>query len=263
MRVATGCATYRPADAALWRASGQALAPGRYVAFEVGDDGPGIDAETADRIFEPFFTTKSTGRGLGLAAVLGVVRGHRGALSVASAPGRGTVFRLLFPPATGGTAVEPPRGPGPAGAGACALLLVDDEEIVREMVKEVLEAEGHHVLCASDGAQAIDLFGDRSRDVDVVLLDLSMPGLSGEETYACLREIDPGVSVILSSGYDKDEATRRFGEKGPAGLHPEAVPPAGAARGDRALPAARPRARDGRLACRLTPATSRTSTPSR
>ena len=86
------------------------------------------------------------------------------------------------------------------------------------MVKEVLEAEGHHVLCAADGASAIDLFGDRSADVDAVLLDLSMPGLTGEETYSCLREIDPAVRVILSSGYDKDEATRRFGENGPVGF---------------------------------------------
>jgi PAS domain S-box-containing protein len=216
--VATGVREVTAGDSELWRASGRPLAPGPYVRLEVSDDGPGIDAETVDRIFEPFFTTKFTGRGLGLAAVLGVVRGHRGALSVASAPGRGTVFRLLVPPGTGSTEELRPAEPGPGRRQSLRLLLVDDEEIVRVMVKEVLEAEGHQVLCAADGAAAIDLFGDRSRDVDVVLLDLSMPGLSGEETYACLCEIDPGVRVILSSGYDKDEATRRFGEKGPLGF---------------------------------------------
>ena len=128
------------------------------------------------------------------------------------------MFRLLFPPGTGGTEERGPAEPGPGRRQSLRLLLVDDEEIVREMVKEVLEAEGHHVVCAADGAAAIDLFGDRSRDIDAVLLDLSMPGLSGEETYACLREIDPGVRVILSSGYDRDEATRRFGGQGPLGF---------------------------------------------
>jgi signal transduction histidine kinase/CheY-like chemotaxis protein len=216
--VATGVREVGPGDAALWRASGRPLVPGRYVSLEVRDDGPGIDAETVDRIFEPFFTTKFTGRGLGLAAVLGVVRGHRGALSVESAAGKGTVFRLLFAPSS---AKPEERGSGPAESArreSFTVLLVDDEEIVREMVTEVLQAEGHEVLCTADGATAIDVFGDRSRDVDVVLLDLSMPGLSGEETYACLREIDPAVRVILSSGYDKDEATRRFGTKGPVGF---------------------------------------------
>jgi PAS domain S-box-containing protein len=216
--VATGVREVAAGDGELWRASGRPLAPGPYVCLEVSDDGPGIGPETLDRIFEPFFTTKFTGRGLGLAAVLGVVRGHRGALSVASTPGRGTVFRLLFPPGTGGTEERGPAEPGPGRRQSLRLLLVDDEEIVREMVKEVLEAEGHHVVCAADGAAAIDLFGDRSRDIDAVLLDLSMPGLSGEETYACLREIDPGVRVILSSGYDRDEATRRFGGQGPLGF---------------------------------------------
>ncbi len=217
--VATGVRQVGPEDSALWRASGRALEPGRYVCLEVRDDGPGIGEETVDRIFEPFFTTKFTGRGLGLAAVLGVVRGHKGALSVDSAPGRGTVFRLLFPP---GSEASGEHGASAAEAGRSGprltLLLVDDEEIVREMVKEVLQAEGHLVLCAADGATAIDVFGDHARDIDVVLLDLSMPGLSGEETYACLREIEPAVRVILSSGYDKDEAIRRFGGDGPLGF---------------------------------------------
>ena len=108
--VATGVREVAGADEALWRASGQPLAPGRYVSLEVRDDGPGMDAETVDRIFEPFFTTKFTGRGLGLAAVLGVVRGHRGALSVESSPGRGTVFRILFAPSAQPAAAAAPVG---------------------------------------------------------------------------------------------------------------------------------------------------------
>ncbi len=216
--VATGVREVGAGDTALWRASGQPLAPGPYVSLEVRDDGPGMDAETVERIFEPFFTTKFTGRGLGLAAVLGVVRGHRGALSVESTPGRGTTFRLLFAPGSA-CAAEPAGAAGrPRAQRRLTLLLIDDEEIVREMVTELLEQEGVEVLSAPDGARGVQLFREHSREIDVVLLDLSMPGLSGEETYARLHQIDPAARVILSSGYDHDEALRRFGASGPAGF---------------------------------------------
>jgi two-component system, cell cycle sensor histidine kinase and response regulator CckA len=215
--VATGVREVGAGDAALWRASGRPLAPGPHVLLEVSDDGPGMDAGTVDRIFEPFFTTKFTGRGLGLAAVLGVVRGHRGALSVESAPGRGTVFRVLLVPsaraAAGGTLGAPPA----PGRGT-TLLLVDDEEAVREMVGEVLESEGIRVLRAGDGAAGVELFRERRAEVDVVLLDLSMPGLSGAQTLRRLREIDPGVRVVLSSGYDREEARGRLGAGAPDGF---------------------------------------------
>ena len=204
-------------DHALWQASGQPLEPGPYVSLEVSDDGTGMDAETMDRIFEPFFTTKFTGRGLGLAAVLGVVRGHRGALSVESAPGRGTTFRILLVPSARSVSPERPKAAAPPGAGL-TVLLIDDEETVRDMVGEVLEHEGVSVLRAEDGARGLAVFRERHERVDVVLLDLSMPGLSGEETYRRLREIDPGVRVILSSGYDRDEARGRFGAGAPAGF---------------------------------------------
>jgi PAS domain S-box-containing protein len=215
--LATGVREVGAADHHLWRASGRPLAPGRYVALEVRDDGPGMDRETLDRIFEPFFTTKFTGRGLGLAAVLGVVRGHRGALSVESAPGRGTVFRILFAPSAHGTK-EAPSTPAEEGRRRATVLLVDDEEVVRDMVGEVLEHEGFSVIRAEDGAKGVALFRERRDRIDVVLLDLSMPGLSGEETFRRLREIDPAVRVVLSSGYDHDEATGRFGPNGPAGF---------------------------------------------
>jgi two-component system cell cycle sensor histidine kinase/response regulator CckA len=213
--VVTGVREVTASDEWLWRASGTPLAPGRYVSLEVRDDGPGMDAETVDRIFEPFFTTKFTGRGLGLATVLGVVRGHRGGLSVESRPGRGTTFRILFapsaqPPAAGaGTAAPPRRREG-------RILLVDDEEAVREMIGEILEQEGFEVLRAEDGSRGVALFDANRGRVDVVLLDLSMPGLSGEETFRRLRQIDPGVRVILSSGYDGAEARGRFGASAPS-----------------------------------------------
>jgi len=215
--VATGMKAVAASDESLWRASGQPLAPGRYVLLEVRDDGPGMDAQTVDRIFEPFFTTKFTGRGLGLAAVLGVVRGHRGALSVESAPGQGTVFRILFVPSAQVPGLETPAVAKP-GWRDLTLLLIDDEEVVRDMVGEVLEHEGVSVLRAEDGARGVALFRDQRERIDLVLLDLSMPGLSGEETFRRLREIDPGVVVILSSGYDHDEARGRFGEGTPAGF---------------------------------------------
>jgi two-component system cell cycle sensor histidine kinase/response regulator CckA len=215
--VRTGGRQVADSDHALWGASGQPLAAGRYVALEVRDDGPGMDPDTVDRIFEPFFTTKFTGRGLGLAAVLGVVRGHRGALSVESAPGRGTVFRILLAPSARPTAVEAPKAAEPS-RGGLTLLLIDDEEVVREMVGEVLEHEGVSVLSAEDGATGLRLFRDEHERIDAVLLDLSMPGLSGEETFRRLRAIDAGVPVILSSGYDRDEARDRFGAGSPAGF---------------------------------------------
>jgi len=176
-----------------------------------------MDAGTVDRIFEPFFTTKFTGRGLGLAAVLGVVRGHRGALSVESVPGQGTTFRILLVPSARSVLPERPKAVALPGAGL-TVLLIDDEETVRDMVGEVLEHEGVSVLRAEDGARGLAVFRERHESVDVVLLDLSMPGLSGEETYRRLREIDPGVRVILSSGYDRDEARGRFGAGIPAGF---------------------------------------------
>jgi CheY-like chemotaxis protein len=187
------------------------------VLFEVRDDGPGMDAETVDRIFEPFFTTKFTGRGLGLAAVLGVVRGHRSALSVESEPGRGTVFRILFAPSARVSGIDTPAVAKPSQRGL-TLLLIDDEDVVRDMVGEVLEQEGVSVLRAEDGARGVELFRDQREAIDLVLLDLSMPGLSGEETFRRLREIDPEVPVLLSSGYDHDEARGRFGGGAPAGF---------------------------------------------
>jgi len=215
--VATGMEAVAASDESLWRASGQPLEPGRYVLLEVRDDGRGMDKQTVDRIFEPFFTTKFTGRGLGLAAVLGVVRGHRGALSVESAPGRGTVFRILFAPSAQASGLEAPAEARPDRRDL-TVLLIDDEEVVRDMVGEVLEQEGVKVLRAEDGARGVALFRDQRERIDLVLLDLSMPGLSGEETFQRLREIDPGVPVILSSGYDHDEARGRFGEGTPAGF---------------------------------------------
>jgi PAS domain S-box-containing protein len=215
--VATGLQRVRPGEGARWSVSGHPLPAGTYVMLEVTDDGPGMSEETLGRIFEPFFSTKFTGRGLGLAAVLGVMRGHQGGLSVESEPGRGTSFRLLFAPSVAAASREAETA-SPGGAERVTLLLIDDEEVVRDMVAEVLAHEGVDVLCAEDGVRGIAVFRERRAEIDVVLLDLSMPGLSGEETFRLLCEIDPRVCVILSSGYDHLEATRRFGERAPSGF---------------------------------------------
>jgi two-component system cell cycle sensor histidine kinase/response regulator CckA len=135
---------------------------------------------------------------------------------VESSPGRGTVFRILFAPSAQPVSAEAPSAA--SSTRTATVLLVDDEEAVREMIGEVLESEGFEVLRAEDGSRGVALFRDGGDRVDVVLLDLSMPGMSGEETFRRLREIDPGVRVILSSGYDHDEASGRFGAAPPAGF---------------------------------------------
>jgi PAS domain S-box-containing protein len=215
--VSTGTREVRSGEERLWSVSSQPLSPGPYVQLEVRDDGPGMDEETVSRIFDPFFTTKFTGRGLGLAAVLGVMRGHRGGLHVESRPGEGTAFQLLFVPSARAVA-EPGVSAAPQRGQQLSVLLIDDEEVVRDMVAEVLEHEGLEVLVAPDGERGLELMRERGQEVDVVLLDLSMPGLGGQETFARLAEGHPGVPVILSSGYDHAEAMRRFEERAPAGF---------------------------------------------
>ncbi len=184
-----------------------AMAPGEYVAVRVQDSGAGIDAETRARIFDPFYTTKQTGRGLGLAAVLGVVRGHRGGLRVSSTPGEGTTFEAFLPAGTAApmeiaTPAHVDRGDGEL------LLVVDDEDMVRRAVCLSLEDLGYRTLDAQDGARAVELFHSHARDVDAVLLDMTMPVMDGAETMAALRAIRPDLPVVLSSGYDESDSMR-------------------------------------------------------
>ena len=181
-------------------------APAR-VALEVTDSGCGIADEDRPRIFEPFFTTKLTGRGLGLAAAQGIVRGHQGELVVESEVGRGSTFRALF------TAAEAPRSradlerPTPApGSGRPVVLVVDDEPSVRSLVESVLAEAAFEVVQAANGVDALAIFAHDSRRIDLVLLDLSMPSLNGLEILRALREIRPDVRVILSSGYGATDA---------------------------------------------------------
>lgn len=193
--------------------------PGPYVFLEVADTGDGMDSATQERIFEPFFTTKFTGRGLGLSAVQGIMRGHRGAVHVDSTPGAGTRMRVLFPPAQEqpriAVATAPPTRYHGRGA---TVLVIDDETMVRNTLSAMLKSLGFVVLTAADGQEGVELFRANRSRIAAVLLDMTMPRMNGEETFRELRRIQPNVRTILCSGYSEQEAADRFAGQGLAGF---------------------------------------------
>ena len=195
------------------------LPAGLYIYLEVADSGDGMDKETISKVFDPFFTTKFTGRGLGMAAVQGIVRGHKGAIKVYSEVGRGSTFKLLFP--ASGAAVDSVQedinlADGWVGKGA--VLLVDDEDTVRSTGKMMLEKLGFSVTPASDGLEALEIFNKQSGEFTFVLLDLTMPHMGGEECFRELRQINKDVCIIVTSGYNEQDVTQRFLGKGLSGF---------------------------------------------
>jgi two-component system, cell cycle sensor histidine kinase and response regulator CckA len=189
-----------------------------------------MDRETQDKLFEPFFTTKFTGRGLGMAAVLGIVRSHNGAIKVYSEVDCGTIFKVLFPVMPQGEGANESQAEIAPGVGDEAwnptgtVLLVDDEETVLDVGRRMLEKMGFLVLDAANGREATEIYRKRAdlsgpeAGIACVLLDLTMPEMDGEEAFRELRRIHPGVRVILCSGYNEQESMARFAGKGLAGF---------------------------------------------
>ncbi|HEX9010334.1 MAG TPA: PAS domain S-box protein [Holophagaceae bacterium] len=197
---------------------GQALAPGTFLVLEVSDNGQGMDAETQARIFEPFFTTKFTGRGLGLSAIQGIVRGHRGGIRVYSELGKGTTFKLIFPAGSDPVPATTPAEETESWQGSGTLLVVDDEEEVRTIAEALLRSLGFEVVLAADGLEALEAYRKAGGKIRAVLMDLTMPHMDGVETFRELRRLDPDCRVILTSGYNEQEAIHEFLGKGLAGF---------------------------------------------
>ncbi len=194
------------------------LEGGDYVSIWVTDTGPGMASETQAKIFDPFFSTKPNGRGLGLAAVQGIVRGHGGTITVESMPGTGTTVSLLLPCATL-SADELPLAQSERVEGVSACVLIgDDEQVVREVLVAMLEQAGYRVLQAVDGQEVVDIYRREADNIDCVLLDLNMPRLDGAEAFAELLQIRSDVCVVLSSGFTEQEMLNRFQGAGLAGV---------------------------------------------
>ncbi len=184
---------------------------GPFVRIDVADTGVGIDRAIRGKIFDPFFTTKEKGKGtgLGLATVYGIVKNHNGFINVESEIGAGTTFSFYIP-AVDKEAEETREAEAHAEGGPETILVVDDEETIRMLVKDILEDIGYHVLAAADGSQALEIYRGKTAQIDLVILDMTMPGMGGRETFEKLKEFNPGVRAILSTGYSEDERARQM-----------------------------------------------------
>ena len=198
---------------------GDGLAPGRYVWLDITDDGKGIEPQSLPLLFDPFYSTKFSGHGLGLAAVLGIMRSHRGAIAVQSEAGSGTTVRLVFPAST--------RHPVPSGGGSAArpdtpgvgcVLVVDDEAAVLDVVAATLGGAGYRTVTAGDGGGARRLVDEHRGEIVAAVIDMMLPDVDGAELVSHIQEVDPSIRVILTSGYNEQEATRRITSDGLAGF---------------------------------------------
>lgn len=201
---------------------GYKVEPGNYVKISVSDTGVGMDDGVMERIFEPFFTTrnKERGVGLGLASAYGIVRNHGGAIEVTSEKGKGSTFDIYLPRSRK-QVIEKKTRHGKILKGSEKILLIDDEEEVLHVGKKLLERMGHYVFTAASGEEGIELYKKLTHDIDLVILDMIMPGLGGKETFDALRSINPDVKVLLSSGYSLDGQARTLMEKGCDGFIPK------------------------------------------
>jgi CheY-like chemotaxis protein len=193
------------------------ISEGLYVYFEIADTGCGMSKETMAKLFDPFFTTKFTGRGLGMAAVLGIVRGHRGAIKVYSELDKGSTFKILLPASSRPAELFNKDKQQDDWKGSGTVLLVDDEETVRAIGSEMLKELGFKVITADDGREGLEQF-KQNLDISFIILDLTMPHMDGEQCFRELRSLNPSVKVIMSSGFNEQEVTRKFVGKGLAGF---------------------------------------------
>jgi CheY-like chemotaxis protein len=177
----------------------------------------GMDESVRERIFEPFFTTKEQGRGLGLAMVYGIVRGHGGDIHVQSAPGKGATFVLSFP-ACQGPPEEQAASRAPSPGGHETVLIVDDEDGVRSVLTRMLERAGYSVILAEDGLRGVEIFRQRAGRIDLVVLDMAMPRMSGGEAYDLFVQIDPAVRILISSGYSEEGRAAEILARGAKGF---------------------------------------------
>jgi nitrogen-specific signal transduction histidine kinase/CheY-like chemotaxis protein len=194
------------------------IAPGAYVVLEVVDDGSGMDEDTRGRLFDPFFTTKATGRGLGLAAVRGIIQRHHGGIRVSSTLGKGTAFQVVLPAIPQTEAASTPDAETQELHGTGLILVVDDEPIVLQIIQTILELYGYQVLTAHNGEMGVQAVRDHVDELALVILDSTMPVMGGEAALGHMKALAPQLPVILASGYDALQAVSRAGEHDLAGF---------------------------------------------
>ncbi len=207
-------------DAEQARALGHDVEPGAYVSVSVVDDGEGMDEATRKHMFEPFFTTKAPGKGtgMGLASVYGTLRSHGGGIAVTTAPGAGTSFELFLPETRGERVRRRGSRPLESGTGGLRIMVVEDEPVVRRVLARLVEELGHSATTCTDGFEAVERFRQSGSDIDLVILDLVMPKQNGRETFYALRELDPSVRVLISSGFTVEGGAQELLEQGAAGF---------------------------------------------
>jgi len=193
---------------------------GYYVYLEVSDTGCGMEKSTIDKIFEPFYTTKFTGRGLGMAAVLGIIKSHKGAIRIYSEIGKGSTFKVLFPVSEreGKNLKKESKINLPRKHIDGKILIVDDEETVRTVGKMMLETLGFSAITASNGEEALKIIECKNAEIELIILDMTMPHMDGEETFREIRKVMPEVRVIMTSGYTEQDIFPRFAGKKLAGF---------------------------------------------